>query len=334
MKKNIALLAGGDSPEATISLQSADQMMNILDTARYNVFPIFITGTQWVAKRDGKETSVDKNDFSVEWDGEKIRFDCAYIMIHGTPGENGLLPAYFELLHIPHSTCGPLSGALTFNKYACKKYLESEGISSARAILLRFGEVVDIDAVIETTGLPCFVKPNNGGSSYATSKVKTREELVPAIDLALTIDSEVIIEEFIQGTEVTNGLMELHGEITLFPVTEIVSTTEFFDVEAKYQKGKASEITPARIPDVVRDHIWELSEKIYIALNCKGIVRIDYIVHNDIPCFLEANTVPGMSTASIIPQQLKVMGLNAKDVFSQIIEEAISRGKATRSLSA
>jgi len=304
-------------------------MMELLDTSKFEVYPVFVSGSEWIARRDGLEVPVDKNDFSIFAGGRKILFDCACIMIHGTPGENGLLPAYFEMLGIPHTTCGPLAGALTFNKFACKKFLETAGIPSAKAVLVRTAEEVNPRNILEVTGLPCFVKPNNGGSSFATTKVKSAGELLPAIQLALTIDSEAIIEEFIPGTEITNGLMELNGALTVFPITEIESATEFFDVEAKYQ-GLSREITPARIPDSLRDQVFGLSRTIYKHLNCKGIVRIDYIIRDGRPCFLEVNTIPGMSAASIVPQQLRAMGMDARDVFTDIIEEAVSRMAARK----
>lgn len=326
--KNIALLLGGDSAEATISMRSADQMLRFLDHNLYHVYPINVTGTLWTFTNDGRSIEIDKNDFTLLIDGSKIKFDGVVPMIHGTPGEDGRLQAYFELLRIPYTTCDVLTSSLTFNKHACKTYLNSLGILFPKGKLIRRGDKIDADEICAVLGLPCFIKPNNGGSSCGVTKIKSCEELEPALMVAFAEDAEeVLVEEFVQGTEITCGLAKLDDTIKVFPITEIVSKKEFFDVEAKYQVGMSEEITPARISDSLRTDCETLSTAIYKHLNCRGIVRIDYIIRDGQLYFLEVNTVPGMSEASIIPKQLVAIGLSIKEVYTQLIEEAIKRQK-------
>ena len=319
MKLNIAILAGGDSSESVISLQSAEQIRQQLDKEKYNTYTVFVKGDEWTVTSDlFCDTIVNKNDFSFNFEGKKIKFDFALIAIHGTPGEDGKLQAYFDMLKIPYSTSDVLTSAVTFNKYFCKAVLNYEGIISAKAKLIRKGENINYNDIIEYCGLPCFVKPNAGGSSFGISKVKNEKELPDAINKALKEDDEVIIEEFIAGTEVTCGVMEINGKITALPVTEIVSENEFFDYEAKYS-GKSKEITPARISEEQTKAVQNLSEKIYQKLNCKGVVRIDYIINKENVNFIEINTVPGMSRESIIPQQLKYFGISVSEMYDYII---------------
>ena len=327
MKKNIALLLGGNSAEAVISIQSANQVLQHLDDALYEVYPIMVKGTSWTYTQNDVTIEVDKNDFSLTVDGCHIRFDCAVPMIHGTPGEDGRLQAYFELVQIPYTTCGVLASSLTFNKHACKTYLNSLGILFPKGKLIRKGEMINVPELTSILGLPCFVKPNNGGSSYGVSKIKSIDELSPALEAAFAEDlEEVLVEEYIEGTEITCGLVKTGDEIVVFPITEIVSKKEFFDVEAKYQAGFSDEITPARISDSLHTDCETLSKDIYKYLNCRGIVRIDYIVRDDRIYFLEVNTIPGMSPASIIPQQINVMGkLTIKELYTNLINEAIKR---------
>ena len=244
MKKNIALLLGGDSAEEAISVQSASQVLQHLDSDMFEVYPITINRRSWTYTNNGATIEVDKNDFSITVDGHRIRFDCAVPMIHGTPGEDGRLQAYFELLHIPYTTCGVLASSLTFNKHACKTYLNSLGILFPKGKLIRKGEKVDVSEICSILGLPCFIKPNNGGSSFGVTKIKSADELMPALETAFIEDNnEVLVEEFIEGTEITCGLVKLNHEIIVFPITEIVSKKDFFDVEAKYQAGMSDEIT-------------------------------------------------------------------------------------------
>ena len=304
-------------------------MLQHLDAALYEVFPITVKGTSWTYTGNGNAIEVDKNDFSLTVDGQHIRFDCAVPMIHGTPGENGLLQAYFELMRVPYITCGVLASSLTFNKHACKTYLNSLGILFPKGKLIRKGEKIDTQEIFSRLGLPCFVKPNNGGSSFGVSKIKSGDELEAALEAAFAEDThEVLIEEFIEGTEITCGLVKLDEKIIVFPITEIVSKKDFFDVEAKYETGMSEEITPARISETLRADCETLSTAIYRFLDCRGIVRIDYIVRDDQIYFLEVNTVPGMSAASIIPKQIDVMGeISIKKLYTRLITEAIERIK-------
>jgi len=327
MKKNIALLLGGNSAEAVISVQSANQVLQHLDDTLYEVYPILVKGTSWTYTHNSAAIEVDKTDFSVTVEGRRNRFDCAVPMIHGTPGEDGRLQAYFELVQVPYTTCGVLSSSLTFNKHACKTYLNSLGILFPKGKLIRKDEKIDTSELVSILGLPCFVKPNNGGSSFGVSKIKSIEELTHALEEAFAEDAEeALVEEFIEGTEITCGLVKISDEIIVFPITEIVPKKEFFDVEAKYQAGMSEEITPARISESLRTDCETLSKDIYKYLNCRGIVRIDYIVRNDLLYFLEVNTIPGMSPASIIPQQINVLGkFSIKELYTKLISEAIKR---------
>ncbi|PKP18558.1 MAG: D-alanine--D-alanine ligase [Bacteroidetes bacterium HGW-Bacteroidetes-21] len=318
--KNIAILAGGYSSERVISVKSAAQVHHWLDKSKYNGYIIDISKDKWFLS--GKEeVLVDKNDFSITLKGEKIKFDFAYIIIHGTPGEDGLLQGYLETAGIPHSTCDTLTGSLTFNKYFCKTYLEKFGIVTAKSVLLKKGQSIEADAIIKELGLPVFVKPNNGGSSFGTTKVKEAGSFMSAVEEAFKEDPQVIVEEFIAGREITCGVFKSSSETLLFPVTEIITQREFFDYEAKYLPGVTREVTPAEIPDSLRDECQQLCSRIYDLLNCKGIVRVDYIVKNDLLYFLEINTVPGMSEFSIIPQQAAKFGIEMKELLNKVIED-------------
>ena len=327
MKKKIALLLGGDSAEAAISVKSANLMLQNMDNALFEVYPITIKGASWTCAYNGVSIDVDKNDFSVIVDGHRICFDCAVPMIHGTPGEDGRLQAYFELMKIPYTTCGVLASSLTFNKHACKTYLNSLGILFPKSKLIRKDERVDAAELCSVLGLPCFIKPNNGGSSFGVTKIKSSSELSPALEAAFAEDAdEVLVEEFIEGTEITCGLVKLGEGIIVFPITEIVSKNEFFDVEAKYTAGMSDEITPARIHESLRTDCETLSTAIYKYLDCRGVVRIDYIVRDGRLYFLEVNTVPGMSSASIIPKQIDVLGkFTIQELYSALIYETIER---------
>ena len=319
MKKNIAILAGGDSSESVISLQSAEQVRKLLNKEKYNTFTVYVKASEWVVTSDQFcDTIVNKDDFSFRFNNDKIKFDFALIMIHGTPGEDGKLQSYFDLIGIPYSTSSALTSAVTFNKYICKAVLDYEGIKSAKAYLIRKGDKINSEEIIAKTGLPCFVKPNAGGSSFGISKVKKIEDLESAILDALKEDTEVIIEEFLPGIEVTSGVFSKNGELIALPITEIVSENEFFDYDAKYN-GKSNEITPARVSEVVCEKVKAMSKLIYNKLDCKGVVRVDYMVNNEQPYFIEINTVPGMSSESIIPQQLKEYGMTVSEMYDFII---------------
>jgi len=324
MKKNIAIVVGGDSGEYEVSIKSGQQLFNQIDKTKYNPVLIHIKGIDWKATVEGKEIQVDKNDFTVPVNQSKLRFDCALIGIHGTPGEDGRLQSYFEMMKVPYTTCGVLSSSLTFNKYACKQYIIPYGVDTAKAMLFHKNDRIDPEEVAKTLGLPCFVKPNNGGSSCGVSKIAKTEEIVPAIEKALEHDSEIIVEEFIKGTEITCGVMKTRNRSMVFPIAEIVSKKEFFDYEAKYTNGMADEIIPARIPENIRQECGKISSLIYDKLFCRGVVRIDYIIRGDKLYFLEVNTVPGQSEASIVPRMIKVAGLTMTEVLTDLIEDALA----------
>jgi D-alanine-D-alanine ligase len=284
-----------------------------------------IKGASWTYATNGTVANIDKNDFTLTLDGQRIHFDCAVPMIHGTPGEDGRLQAYLEMLHVPYTTCGVLASSLTFNKHACKAFLNSLGIIFPKGKLIRKGDAVNSKELLAMLGLPCFIKPNNGGSSFGVTKIKSNKELDVALKAAFAEDAEeVLVEEFIEGTEITCGLVKVNGKIIVFPITEIVSKKEFFDVEAKYTTGMSDEITPARISESLHADCKTLSTGIYKYLNCRGIVRIDYIVRDGCLYFLEVNTIPGMSPASIVPKQIDVLGtVSIKSLYTDLINEEI-----------
>jgi len=320
MKRTIAVIAGGDSAEIVISRQTADHIFNTLDRDLYDPYLLEMIGLEWNVKINEQSYPIDKNDFSFTKDGKKIKFDFAYIAIHGTPGENGVLQGYLQLLQIPHSTCGVLSSSLSFNKHACNSYLQNLGFKIAKSVLLKKNEEYSIDDIHTKLDMPCFVKPNADGSSFGISKVKKVADLEEAIQKAFNEGNEVIIEEFIDGLEFTCGLVKTKKESLLFPVTEVLPKKEFFDFEAKYDPNMAEEITPARISEDLTKQIQNLSSNIYDALKCKGIVRVDYMIRGEEIIVLEANTVPGMTANSFIPKQVAAMNRDLKDILSLVIE--------------
>ncbi|MDO4790480.1 MAG: D-alanine--D-alanine ligase [Porphyromonas sp.] len=319
-KINVAVIAGGDSGEYEVSLKSQAGILSFLDKDLFSAIPVIITSKKWVViGTNGEELPIDKNDFSYCSGEEKVRFDFAYITIHGTPGENGLLPGYFEMIGIPHSTCPAFVSALTFNKFFCNRSLSALGYNVAKAILLRKGDSYNEQEIVNRLGLPLFVKPNAGGSSVATTKVKKVEDLHQAITVATVEGGDVILEQLLTGTEVTCGCYQDGSGIHVLPVTEVVSKNEFFDFDAKYN-GQVEEITPARIPDEQFATIQELTVRIYSTLNAKGIIRIDYFISADgTPYLVEVNTTPGMTPTSFIPQQVEVAGESMKDVLRKVI---------------
>lgn len=321
-KRNIAVIAGGDSSEIVISYRSAKQVHDCLDKQRYNVYDVSIEGRSWMAQG---EYPVDKNDFSfTDSSGRKTVLDYALIMIHGTPGENGILQGYFELMGVPYSSCDVRSSAITFDKTACKRFLQGvQGVTLARDFVARRGEVVDYGAVVESLGLPMFVKPTESGSSFGVTKVKSLEQMEEAFDEAFKESCGVVMaEQYIEGVEVSQGVMVVGGKEYVLPVTELVSKNEFFDYQAKYTAGMTDEITPARIPQSVKLKLDSSSIAIYKALGLKGVVRVDYIIKGDTPYFIEVNTTPGMSAASIVPKQWAQMGMSMGEAFGMIIEES------------
>jgi D-alanine-D-alanine ligase len=325
-KKNIAIVAGGYSSEMVVSLKSAQGIYSFIDEEKYNSYIVLITKDLWrVQLEDEKEIAIDKNDFSFTHNEEKIRFDFAYITIHGTPGENGLLQGYLDMLRIPYSCCGVLAAALTFNKYFCNNYLRNFGVKTAKSICLKRNEKLSSQTIVLALGLPVFVKPNDGGSSFGTTKVSLIEQLEPAIDAAFQEGEEAIIESFMPGTEVTCGCYKIRDKKTVFPITEVVSKNEFFDFDAKYNPASVEEITPARISAALTKKIQDLTVKIYELIGAKGIIRVDYIISPEGEVrMLEVNTTPGMTATSFIPQQVRAAGLNIRDVMTEIIENELT----------
>jgi D-alanine-D-alanine ligase len=319
--RNIAIVAGGDSSEFEISVKSAYEVSKAL-SGRYEVYVIMIQGINWYWEDNkGRYHNIDKNDFSLVVDDFHIRFDAVFIAIHGTPGEDGLLQGYFEMLKIPYTSSNAFCSALTFNKQACKLFLKEYNILMADAILIRKGEPLNQAAILRKAGLPCFVKPNNSGSSFGVTKVKKRAELMPALEKAFEESNEVLVEEFMNGREVACGVVKTRSKALVLPVTEIISKNEFFDYEAKYTSGRSDEITPAAMPVKTTDEIQRLSSEIYDILGCNGIVRVDFIVIGAKPHFLEINTVPGLSPESIIPKQASASGIRIEELYSMVIED-------------
>lgn len=324
MKKNIAVVYGGDSSEFVVSVRSSENVYNAITEAGFAAWKVQIKGQDWDVYQDEQViANIDKSDFSFVKDGEKISFDFAYVTIHGTPGEDGKLQGYFELVKVPYSTCGVYSSALTFNKFFCSNYLRSFGIKMAKSVRLFKGDPINADELVEKLGLPVFVKPNAGGSSFGVTKVKEKAQLQEALELAMTESDDILVEEFIDGKEFTCGLVKISGEKIVFPVTEVIPQNEFFDYEAKYVAGKTDEITPARISPELTQNVQQLSAKIYDLCDCSGIVRIDYILKDGEFYFLEVNTTPGMTATSFVPQQIAAMGRRLGDVLGMIIEEKL-----------
>ncbi len=308
MKRKIAIVAGGDSSEHDVSLRSAAGILSFIDKDKYDAEIVELHGS------DLKTLS------------RLVDFDYAYVTIHGTPGENGLLQGYLEMMHIPYSCCGVLAAALTFNKYTCNHYLHAFGINIAKSILLRKDKVpADIEEQVERElGFPCFIKSNVGGSSFGCTKVKTRDNVLPAIERAFEEGDEVICESYLKGTEVTSGVYKTKNKAVAFPITEVVTKREFFDYDAKYN-GQVDEITPARVPDELRDRVQAMTLKIYDIIGAHGIIRTDYVLIGDEIYLLEVNTTPGMTATSFIPQQVRAAGLDIKDVLTDIIEDSFAK---------
>ena len=326
MKINLALIWGGYSSEAIVSEQSKNGLQTHLNTDKYNVYPLQITKNAWTVSCNGDAVDVDKNDFSFIYEGGKIKFDFAYITIHGTPGEDGRLQGYLEMLNIPHSTCSLEASSLLFNKYYCNTFLKSFGFNVAKSMLFRKNESFDTAKIIEQLNLPVFVKPNIGGSSFATTKVKTEDQLASAIATAFNEADQVIIESFIDGAEMTCGCYQVGEEVQALPITEVISKNEYFDFDAKY-KGASEEITPARISDHLTKTIKLLTKQIYTLVQAKGFIRADYIISNGVPYLLEVNTTPGMTLTSFIPQQVRAANLELSLVLDDIIKTQIENHK-------
>jgi D-alanine-D-alanine ligase len=325
-KKNIAIVAGGYSSEVVVSLKSAEGIKSFIDEERYNLYPVLVTPEEWFVQLSKKDFPfIDKKDFSFIESGRKIKFDFAYITIHGTPGEDGLLQGYFDMLSIPYSCCGVLAAALTFNKYFCNNYLANFGVKTAKSVFLRKGDEWKRDEIVSKLGLPVFVKPNDGGSSFGVSKVNSSTRLQSAISTAFNEGNSVLIERFMTGTEVTCGCYRIKDKKIVLPITEVISKNEFFDYDAKYNPDSVEEITPARISSDLTEEIQSLTMKIYDYIGAKGIIRIDYIISPEGEVnMLEVNTTPGMTATSFIPQQIRAAGLDIKEVMTEIIENEIN----------
>ena len=321
--KNVAIVMGGYSSEYKISLTSGNVVFNQLNKTKYRLFRIHILPEKWVyVDENEKEFPINKHDFSVIIDEKTIFFDVVFNAIHGTPGEDGLLQAYFQLLGIPQTSCDYYQAALTFNKRDLLSVLKPYGIKTATSFYLNLGDTINQEEIISKVGLPCFVKPNKSGSSFGISKVKTMEELLPAIENAYKEDDEIIIESFLDGTEVSVGVINYKGNITVLPITEIVSENDFFDYEAKYL-GKSKEITPARISEELKVKIETVAKRAYEVLKMKGFSRSEFIIVNNEPHMLEMNTIPGLTTESILPQQAHEAGISLPELFENAIELAL-----------
>ncbi len=326
LKRNIAIVCGGDSSEHDISIRSAQGLYSFFDKERYNVYIVDVKGQDWnVAFENGDIAQIDRNDFSfIGQDGKAVVFDYAYITIHGGPGENGVMQGYFDLIHLPYSTSGVLVEAMTFDKYVLNNYLRAFGVNVADSILLHRDDTYDEAAVEERLGMPVFVKPVANGSSFGVSKVKCADQLAPALRMAFMESDGVMIESFIEGTEISVGCYKTCEKSVVLPATEVVTSNEFFDYDAKYN-GQVQEITPARLAPETAQRVAEETSRIYDILRCNGIIRIDYIISkdadgNDKINLLEINTTPGMTETSFIPQQVRAAGLDIKDVLSDIVE--------------
>ena len=335
MKKTIAIVAGGDSSEHDVSLRSTEGIYSFLDKERYEVYIIEIKGMTWEAHlKDGSRSNVDRNDFSFMEGGKRIRPDFAYITIHGTPGENGILQGYFDLIHLPYSTSDVLVEAMTFNKFTLNQYLKGFGVSVSESLIVRkgFEHLITDDEIIEKIGLPCFVKPNAGGSSFGVTKVKSADQIHEAILKAMRESDEVMVEAFMEGTEISQGCYKTQEKEVVLPATEVVSDNEFFDYNAKYN-GQVREITPARLKEETAERVSLITSMIYDILGCNGIIRVDYIITHTTDengkereriNMLEVNTTPGMTATSFIPQQVRAAGMDMKDVLTDIIENKLS----------
>lgn len=325
LKRNIAIVCGGDSSEHDVSMRSAQGLYSFFDKERYNVYIVDVKDQDWHVTLENDETiKIDKNDFSFVRDGKAVVFDYAYITIHGTPGENGIMQGYFDLLHVPYSTSGVLVEAMTFDKYVLNNYLKGFGMNVADSILLRRDDTVDEEAIAARIGMPCFVKPAADGSSFGVSKVKNADQLAPALRVAFMESNEVMVEQFMDGTEISIGVYKTRDKSVVFPATEVVTNNEFFDYDAKYN-GQVQEITPARIAPETAKAVAEETSRIYDILHCNGIIRIDYIITkdadgNDKINMLEVNTTPGMTPTSFIPQQVRAAGLDIAQVLTDIVE--------------
>ena len=322
--KNIAIIAGGNSSEYEVSMKSGKNIYDEVDENRYNKYLVILKGRDWHGEIGEKKYPVDRNDFSFTRDGEKILFDFAYITIHGVPGENGLLQGYLDMMGVPYGCCNVLASALTFDKHTCNTYLKSYGVNVADSVMLIRGMTYDVNEIINEVGLPCFVKPNAEGSSFGVTKVKEAAQLEDALKKAFALCREVLIETFIDGTELTCGVVKAGDMDIAMPIAEVIPKNEFFDFEAKYDPTKSDEIIPARISPELTNRIKTLSSMIYDILRCEGIIRVDYIVRDDEIFMLEVNTTPGMTSNSFVPKMVRAMGGTLREVLTKIIDNKLN----------
>ncbi len=322
---NIAIVAGGDSGEYEISIKSGQQVSLQLDKEKFSPYLIEVCGDQWIHLSEKGKIAVDKNDFTLFLDGEIIRFDAVFNAIHGTPGENGKLQGYFDMLGIPYTSCNVATSALTFNKSFCKNVVSAYNVPTAKSVHLFAPQLFPSQIITTELSFPLFVKPNNGGSSVGMSKVNRKEDLDEALRKAFHEDDEVIVEEFIPGREITCGVLKSRGQIISLPVTEIISKKEYFDYEAKYKEGLSDEVVPADLPSEKAAECQKISEFLFERLNCTGIVRFDYILSENTYYFLEVNTVPGLTAQSIVPKMAKAHGWTLTELFTRLIEEALGK---------
>ena len=322
--KNIAIIAGGNSSEYEVSKKSGKNIYDEVDETRYNKYLVVLKERDWHVEIGEEKYPVDKNDFSFTRNGEKILFDFAYITIHGVPGENGLLQGYLDMMGVPYGCCNVLASALTFDKHTCNTYLKSYGVNVADSVMLIRGMAYDVNEIINEVGLPCFVKPNAEGSSFGVTKVKEAAQLEDALKKAFALCREVLIETFIDGTELTCGVVKAGDMDITMPIAEVVPKNEFFDFEAKYDPTKSDEIIPARISPELTNRIKTLSSMIYDILRCEGIIRVDYIVREDEIFMLEVNTTPGMTSNSFVPKMVRAMGGTLREVLTKIIDNKLN----------
>jgi D-alanine-D-alanine ligase len=325
-KKNIAVISGGFSSEFYISLKSGEAIASNIDKEKYNVYSVQIKKDEWILTNDlNCGIIINKNDFSFSDNGQKTKFDCVVSAIHGTPGEDGLLQGYFDMLDIPYVGSGVLTSSITFNKFYCNNYLRNfKNINISDSVLITKGQNIDTKNIIEKVGLPCFVKPNAGGSSFGVTKAKKEEDIIPAIETAFKESDQVIIERFAKGDEIQCGIFKIKGKEYKLPLVEIVSKNEFFDYQAKYDPNFCEEIIPARISEELTLKCQKITSEIYDALHCKGIVRMDFILKDNEFWFLEVNTIPGMTNESLVPQMIKKSGMTIKEVMTILIEDTLN----------
>jgi len=324
MKRNIAVLMGGFSSEKDISIKSGNVIYDNIDRESYIAYKIIISKEKWVYVDDNDvEFKVSKDDFSIEVDKIKINFDVAFIVIHGSPGEDGLLQSYFELLGVPFTGCDSYTSSITFNKRDCISILQKHDIQSAKSIHLNIGDAINENEIIAELGIPCFVKANKSGSSFGVYKVHDRKDLISSINNSFKIDNEVLIESFLDGIEVSVGVMNYKNEIKVLGITQLITDNDFFDYSAKYE-GKSKEITPANISELQKSNVTTIAKKIYKKLGIKGFSRSEFIFIGDTPFFIEINSIPGMTNDSILPKQAENSGISLKDICSEVIEQAIN----------